>query len=58
MIITATSTIVFDPATEYMDSIDFAEKNPEYKLVSETTTARIYERKETVQTVYRKRAKE
>ena len=58
MIITATSTIVFDPSTEYAESMDFEKKNPDYKLISETTTARVYERKETVKTVYRKRVTE
>lgn len=58
MIITATSTIVFDPSTEYAESVDFEKKNPDYKLIGESTTARVYERKETVKTVYRKRVEE
>ena len=44
MIFRQTNTFVFDPVKEYEKERDFAKTNPDYRLVGESTTTKIYEK--------------
>ena len=47
MIVINTTQIIFDPVKEYEQVLSFEEKKTEdYKLVSESTTAKVYQKQE------------
>ena len=47
MIVINTTQIIFDPVKEYEQCLSFEERKTEdYKLVSESTTAKVYQKQE------------
>ena len=47
MIVINTTQIIFDPVKEYKQCLSFEErKTDDYKLVSESTTAKVYQKQE------------